>query len=82
MIFVHGCFWHRHPDPHCHLARMPKSRLDFWEPKLTGNRLRDLRDQAALKAAGWRILVVWECELGHKEQLQNEIKTFLEEPCE
>ena len=81
VIFVHGCFWHRHPDPHCHLARMPKSRLDFWEPKLTGNRLRDLRDQAALKAAGWRILVVWECELGDKEQLQNRIKAFLEKPC-
>ena len=59
-----------------------KSRLDFWEPKLAGNRLRDLRDQAALKAAGWRILVVWECELGDKEQLKNKLKAFLEGPCE
>jgi DNA mismatch endonuclease (patch repair protein) len=82
VIFVHGCFWHRHPDPRCPLARMPKSRLDFWEPKLAGNRLRDLRDQAALGAAGWRVLVVWECELRDKEQLRNTIRAFLEEPCE
>src|SRR3954452_1421546 len=47
-IFVHGCFWHRHPDIHCKLARMPKSRLDFWGPKLQGNRERDLRNQAVL----------------------------------
>ncbi len=81
IIFVHGCFWHRHPDPNCRLARKPKSRLDFWEPKLNGNRARDLRDQAALAAAGWRILVVWECELRDREQLTNKLRLFLEEPC-
>jgi DNA mismatch endonuclease (patch repair protein) len=42
-IFVHGCFWHRHAEPACKLARMPKSRLDFWKPKLERNRLRDER---------------------------------------
>ena len=78
-IFVHGCFWHRHPDPNCKLARMPKSRLDFWGPKLQGNRERDLRQQAALKALGWDFLVVWECELRDKEQLQNALFGFLEE---
>lgn len=77
-IFVHGCFWHRHPDPNCKLARMPKSRLDFWGPKLQGNRERDLRQQSELKALGWDILVVWECELRHKEQLQNALFGFLE----
>ncbi len=61
---------------------MPKSRLDFWEPKLTGNRLRDLRNQAALKAAGWKFLVVWECELGDREQLRSKIRAFLEGSCE
>ena len=76
IIFVHGCFWHRHPDPNCRLARKPKSRLDFWEPKLNGNRARDLRDQAALAAAGWRILVVWECELRDREQLTNKLRLF------
>lgn len=44
-IFVHGCFWHRHPDPDCKLARMPKSRQEFWKLKLEGNRARDLRNE-------------------------------------
>lgn len=49
VIFVHGCFWHRHPDPDCKLARLPKSRHEFWVPKLEGNRARDLRQLAALQ---------------------------------
>jgi DNA mismatch endonuclease, patch repair protein len=48
VIFVHGCFWHRHPDPECRLARLPKSRQDFWVPKLEGNRSRDERNISAL----------------------------------
>ena len=81
VIFVHGCFCHRHDDPECRLARLPKSRLDFWEPKLTANRLRDVRKQAALAATGWRILIVWECDLRNKEQLENKLKVFLEGGC-
>jgi DNA mismatch endonuclease (patch repair protein) len=77
-IFVHGCFWHRHPNPDCKLARMPKSRLDFWLPKLQGNRERDLRKQAELSAVGWDFLVVWECELRQMEHLRNELFAFLE----
>lgn len=79
VVFVHGCFWHRHPDPRCKLARMPKSRLDFWRPKLEGNRERDLRNQSELEVTGWRYLVVWECELRHIEQLQNKLLAFLTE---
>ncbi len=78
VIFVHGCFWHRHPDPKCKLARMPKSRLDFWRPKLEGNRRRDEAVQADLQGLGWRVMVVWECKIGHKEQLENNIRKFLE----
>lgn len=78
-ILVHGCFWHRHPDMHCKLARMPKSRLEFWRPKLEGNRERDLRHQAELTALGWQYLIVWECRLGQKEQLQNAMRKFLSE---
>lgn len=78
-IFVHGCFWHRHPDPACKLARLPKSRLDFWLPKLQGNRDRDLRRQAELSALGWRFLIVWECEMRDKEQLENGLCAFLDE---
>lgn len=79
VIFVHGCFWHRHPDPACKLARMPKSRLDFWAPKLQGNRERDLRRQGELEALGWQSMVVWECQLRHKEQLENDLRAFLTE---
>lgn len=60
-VFVHGCFWHRHPDPDCKLARLPKSRLDFWIPKLEGNRARDERNKAALEGLGWTVIEVWEC---------------------
>lgn len=77
-IFVHGCFWHRHPDPACKLARLPKSRPDFWTPKLEGNQARDRRAQEDLRGRGWSFLVVWECEIRHKEQLINNIKAFLE----
>ncbi|MGF1549852.1 MAG: very short patch repair endonuclease [Sphingomonadaceae bacterium] len=76
-IFVHGCFWHRHDDPNCKLARLPKSRLDFWKPKLQGNRDRDLRQQAELRELGWKFMVVWECQLRHTEQLENKLRSFL-----
>lgn len=78
-IFVHGCFWHRHPNSNCKLARLPKSKLDFWRPKLEGNRERDLRHQSELDALGWRWMVVWECELGQREQLTNKLLSFLQE---
>lgn len=68
-LFVHGCFWHRHDDPSCKLARLPKSRLDFWETKLEGNRLRDQRNVAQLEAAGWKVIVTWECELKSGQRL-------------
>lgn len=77
LIFVHGCFWHRHRKITCALARLPKSRLDFWKPKLEANRTRDIRNRRALRSEGWQILVVWECELGHKERLENTLVTFL-----
>ncbi len=75
VIFVHGCFWHRHPG--CKLARIPKSRLDFWVPKLEGNRERDIRNQGTLRRMGWRVLVIWECEIGDRGELGNRIEEFL-----
>ncbi len=62
-VFVHGCFWHRHAAKSCKLARLPKSRLDFWLPKLERNHERDREALAALRELGWSALVVWECEL-------------------
>lgn len=77
VIFIHGCFWHRHPDSKCKLARLPKSRLDFWKPKLDGNRQRDEANEARLRELGWRVLVVWECQIGNKEHLREGIRAFL-----
>lgn len=78
VIFIHGCFWHRHPDPDCKLARLPKSRLDFWKPKLDGNRQRDEANQARLRELGWGVFVVWECQIGDKERLAEHTRAFLE----
>lgn len=60
---VQGCFWHRHPDPNCSLTRMPKSRLNFWGQKFAENQARDIRNRAALEAAGWQVFEVWECQV-------------------
>ena len=62
VVFVHGCIWHRHPDHACPLTRTPKSRLDFWTAKFAENVARDARQRDALEAAGWRVLVIWECQ--------------------
>jgi DNA mismatch endonuclease (patch repair protein) len=76
-ILVHGCFWHRHRDPSCKLARLPKSRLDFWEPKLTANEERDRKKIAALEALGWDVLVIWECEIKDLSFLERKTMAFL-----
>ncbi|OLK23357.1 endonuclease [Xanthomonas oryzae pv. oryzae] len=76
VIFVHGCFWHRHPG--CALARLPKSREDFWLPKLEANRQRDLKTENVLQVKGWTVLTIWECELGDIDKLKNKIKEFLD----
>src|SRR5438270_8546269 len=61
VVFVHGCFWHRHV--HCRFAYTPKSRLNFWASKFAENMNRDERNRKALIADGWRVVIVWECEL-------------------
>jgi DNA mismatch endonuclease (patch repair protein) len=75
VVFVHGCFWHRHPG--CPLARLPKSKLDFWVPKLTQNRIRDLRNIGRLRRAGWNVKVIWECEMRKAAKVEKKIKGFL-----
>lgn len=76
VIFIHGCFWHRHPG--CALARLPKSKRRFWIPKLTGNRRRDIRNISRLRRDKWGVSVVWECQLDDPELLGKRIKQFLE----
>lgn len=70
-LFVHGCFWHRHPG--CRRATTPKSRVKFWLPKLAKNVERDKAAQQALKTLGWRVAVVWEC---HTKNLKSLLRKF------
>jgi DNA mismatch endonuclease, patch repair protein len=76
VIFVHGCFWHRHEG--CALARMPKSRLDFWLPKLEANKQRDKRNKRRLALGGWKVLTIWECQLKNASRLQQILGRFLD----
>lgn len=61
VIFVHGCFWHRHPG--CKDATMPKTRTDFWEEKFSKNVANDIKHNEELKKMGYRVIVLWECEI-------------------
>lgn len=73
----HGCFWHLHRDAECKLARMPKSRPEYWGPKLEGNRRRDEENLVRLAELGWDALVVWECQLRDVGSLEARIEGFL-----
>ena len=73
-IFVHGCFWHGHG---CSKGRLPKSRLDYWKPKLNGNRERDGRKEEELRAMRWRVLVIWQCETADLDALALRLQDFL-----
>lgn len=75
VIFVHGCFWHQHRG--CKYAYKPKSRIEFWQKKFKENRERDGRKTKELKHIGWRVIVIWECELEKPEQLITKIKKLL-----
>lgn len=76
VIFVHGCFWHRHHG--CALARLPKSRGEFWLPKLQGNAERGGRNVRALRRLGWGVMTIWECQLRDIPRLLSRIRRFLD----
>ena len=67
VIFVHGCFWHQHGG--CSKSKLPDTNTAFWRYKLGDNAQRDRRNVSALEAAGWRVFVIWECELGDLDSL-------------
>lgn len=69
VVFVNGCFWHRHQDPNCKLARLPKSNVEFWRDKLSKNAERDKLRKEKLVSLGWRVFYVWECQLNHPEEV-------------
>ena len=72
VVFVHGCFWHGHA---CKVGKMPKSRIDYWWPKIEANRARDRRKSAKLRREGWRVVTVYECELKAPEKLEKKLKS-------
>ena len=75
IIFVHGCFWHRHG---CKYSTFPSTRQNFWQTKFEGNVQRDKDNQARLTSQGWRVFVLWECEINRWDlYLEHRIKTFI-----
>jgi DNA mismatch endonuclease (patch repair protein) len=74
-VFVHGCFWHRHPG--CRCATTPGTRTAWWLAKFARNVARDTAVRSALRAAGWRVVVVWECELRDPARLATRFKRLL-----
>ena len=75
VIFVHGCFWHRHDG--CKRTTTPATRRAFWEDKFMANRKRDEAAVAALKRLGWDVVIVWECETTNAEKLRSRLVSFL-----
>lgn len=77
-IFVHGCYWHGHG---CSAGQLPKTRLEFWAPKIAQNRARDVRNYADMRLAGWSVTIVWECQTRDAAVLGNLLSRFLASPC-
>ncbi len=75
IVFVHGCFWHRHPG--CRFTYEPKSNVEFWRKKFTANKQRDARVKGELKQMGWDVLTIWECEATDDEAMATVLKRFL-----
>lgn len=75
VIFVHGCFWHRHPG--CRVATIPKSNTEFWREKFSRNVQRDTRHVRSLRAAGWRVFTAWECDLSTPSKAEARAKYLL-----
>jgi DNA mismatch endonuclease (patch repair protein) len=77
VIFVHGCFWHQHQTVKCPISRRPQSNPGYWGAKLARNVERDAEHLAALRKAGWKVLVVWECETENGQVLEKRLRKFL-----
>lgn len=76
VIFVHGCFWHGHSR--CRRATLPTTNIEFWQTKIGKNKMRDQTAQRKLRAKGWKLLVVWQCQINNKRALADKLTAFLE----
>jgi DNA mismatch endonuclease, patch repair protein len=79
-VFVHGCFWHMHSRAACLDSRLPKSNAGYWRAKLERNAARDASHRAALRKLGWRVLIVWDCQLRSPAQVRARLRRFLAGP--
>jgi len=77
IVFVHGCFWHGHPG--CKRAQLPATNAEFWGKKISANIERDKRNIETLKGEGWKVVVVWQCELASKTKREERLKRLIEE---
>jgi len=75
VIFVHGCFWHRHS---CEAASLPATNREYWAGKQQRNSDRDRRNLRVLRSAGWSVLVIWECQTRDRARLERRLRRFLE----
>jgi DNA mismatch endonuclease (patch repair protein) len=75
IVFVHGCFWHRHPR--CCKSTVPKTNRDYWREKFSANVARDRENRRQLRALGWRTLIIWECWTKEVAKLQRRLEAFL-----
>lgn len=76
IIFVHGCFWHSHD---CKAAQLPETNREFWEEKISKNAKRDKRNQKELREEGWKVIVLWLCEIKSQKKRENRLRLLVEE---
>ena len=76
VIFVHGCFWHGHD---CKAGKLPETKTEFWKQKITDNIKRDERNILELKKMGWKVIIVWQCDLKTKEKREKRLGTLIRE---
>lgn len=77
IIFVHGCFWHGHKN--CKSSKLPKTRREFWEKKISDNIIRDKKNIEKLRKDGWNVILVWECELSTQEKRDKRLNNLISE---
>ena len=75
VIFMHGCFWHGHPN--CKASKLPETRKDFWNTKINSNQVRDRENIRDLENLGWKVLIIWQCELNDVLNIAEKIRSFL-----
>ncbi len=74
IVFVHGCFWHNH---NCKAAKLPETRKEFWTKKISDNKIRDGKNREVLEKMGWKVFIVWECEIKSKKSRTNRLELLI-----